>query len=317
MLTARAEAWSWGTTTLKLSLTIMIIRIKGDKRKWRLPLYAFSAFLVALAITSTIWNYTTCIPLEAAWDFSYPRTHCRQQKTNVLYLLVGGSKFSPSIANLVVRRTTDHEFSVLYTITDLIFAILPLLFILKMNRARREKIVLCFLMGLGILCAAASIPKFISYSVFASGGDTTKNGLGVVVWSQIELYVGITAACIPMLRTYFESTMRRLGFSITNSSRATPRSRTSGWNRANGVKETYELGSHDPVKSSRIPREADSESCQELAIVWEDGEGKRGSWREKELRNDILVTKDLNITTSISPRHYQAGFDDQQYGRAQ
>jgi hypothetical protein len=186
-----------------------------------------------------------------------------------------------------------------------------------MNRARREKIVLCFLMGLGILCAAASIPKFISYSVFASGGDTTKNGPGVVVWSQIELYVGITAACIPMLRSFFENSMRRLGLSITNSSRATPKSRTSGWNRANGIKETYELGSNGAVKSSRPIQEADSESCQELAVVWEDGDKKSGSWRERELGNDILVTRDLNVTTSISPRHHQTYFDDRPYGRAQ
>ena len=95
MLTARAEAWSWGTTLLKLSIATMIVRIKGEKNKWRWPLYGFCAFLVALALTSSAWNYTTCIPLEAAWDFDYPRTKCRPQATNVLYLLIGGSKSKP------------------------------------------------------------------------------------------------------------------------------------------------------------------------------------------------------------------------------
>jgi hypothetical protein len=92
MLTARAEAWSWGTTLLKLSIAIMIVRIKGDENKWRYPLYAFMTFLIAMAITSSAWDYTTCIPLQAAWDFSYPRTVCRAQSTNVLYLLIGGSE---------------------------------------------------------------------------------------------------------------------------------------------------------------------------------------------------------------------------------
>jgi len=284
MLTARAEAWSWGTTLLKLSITTMIVRIKGDKNKWRWPLYAFSAFLIAMAVTSSAWNYTTCIPLEAAWNFSYPRTVCRPQKTNVLYLLIGG---------------------IIYTITDLIFAILPLLFILKINRPLREKIVLCFLMGLGILCAAASIPKFISYSVFASGGDTTKNATGVVVWSQIELYVGIIAACIPMLRAFFEGVLRKVGISITNSSRGPSRDRTSGWNRTprSRINETYEMN----ATANKSRREPDSESYQGLAAsTWEDK--KTVSWEEKDLGNNILVTTDFR-TSSGPQSFYKEGSD--------
>jgi len=107
MLTARAEAWSWGTTLLKLSITTMIVRIKGDKNKWRYPLYAFSGFLLALAITSSAWNYTTCIPLAAAWDFSYPRTVCRAQRINVLYLLIGGSEFEFLKIQFLRGKVTD------------------------------------------------------------------------------------------------------------------------------------------------------------------------------------------------------------------
>lgn len=77
------------------------------------------------------------------------------------------------------------------------------------------------------------------------------------------------------------------------------------------------MGSIGVVKSSRPTKEADSESCQELAVVWEDGEGKRGSWREKELSNDILVGTNLDVTTSIPPRQQRAGYDDRPYGRAQ
>jgi hypothetical protein len=141
-------------------------------------------------------------------------------------------------------------------------------FILKINRPLREKIVLCLLMGLGILCAAASIPKFISYSVFANGGDTTKNATGVVMWSQIELYVGIIAACIPMLRAFFESALRRIGVSITNSSRGV--SRTSGWNRTPRRNDTYEM----KATAQKSSREPDSESYQGLAVSWEGRDGR-------------------------------------------
>jgi hypothetical protein len=146
-------------------------------------------------------------------------------------------------------------------------------------------------MGLGVLCAAASIPKFISYSVFASGGDTTKNASGVVVWSQIELYIGITAACIPMLRSFFEGALRRIGVSITNSSRGVTRSRTSGWNRANGVSETFEMKATAP-KSNREP---DSESYQGL-VISREREAKTLSWEGKEFNNQILVTTEFKAT---------------------
>ena len=177
---------------------------------------------------------------------------------------------------------------------------------MKINRPFREKVVLCFLMGLGILCAAASIPKFISFSVFANGGDNTKNASGVVVWSQIELYVGITAACIPMLRSFFETALRKIGISITNSSRGV--SRTSGWNRANGVNETFEMNATAP-KSAREP---DSESYQGLAVSWER-EGKTVSWEGKDYGNKILVTTDFKATSGPG-RFRQTAFDDHNSG---
>jgi hypothetical protein len=184
-----------------------------------------------------------------------------------------------------------------------------LFFILKINRPLREKIVLCLLMGLGILCTAASIPKFISYSVFASGGDTTKNATGVVVWSQIELYVGIIAACIPMLRAFFESALRRIGVSITNSSRGV--SRTSGWNRTPGRDDTYGMNA-TAQKSSREP---DSESYQGLAISCEGRDGRTVSWEGKEYGNKILVT--TGFKTASNPRHLrQADSDDHLFGRS-
>ena len=183
----------------------------------------------------------------------------------------------------------------------MVFAVLPLFFILKINRPLREKIVLCLLMGLGILCAAASIPKFISYSVFASGGDTTKNASGVVVWSQIELYVGITAACIPMLRSFFESALRKIGVSITNSSRGISRS-SAGWNRyhqSNRVNETFEMRNTVP-KSQREP---DSESHQELTVSFDKEGGKTVSWEERDLGNTILVTTDFRTSSNARPYH--------------
>jgi hypothetical protein len=107
--------------------------------------------------------------------------------------------------------------TVCYLATDIVFSFLPILFIRKIRRPMREKLVLGLLMALGLLCSAAVIPKLISLRAFGSNPDFTYNSQGVVVWSALEMYLGIIAVCIPVLRNHFEAGLRRLGFSVTGT----------------------------------------------------------------------------------------------------
>jgi hypothetical protein len=98
-----------------------------------------------------------------------------------------------------------------------IFALLPIVFIRKIQRPLREKIVLYFLMALGITCAASIIPKLVAFQQFKSRDNFTQTSAGTMVWSQIEVFTGITAVCIPVLKSWVERIMRNIGLLSSNS----------------------------------------------------------------------------------------------------
>lgn len=110
----------------------------------------------------------------------------------------------------------------MFLLTDAIFATLPIFFISKIRRPTREKIVLCCLMALGLICTAAVVPKLIALSDYASMSDFTYASAGMMLWSQIEVSIGIIGACIPVLKPLFERALRRVGLmSSSGTSRVT------------------------------------------------------------------------------------------------
>jgi hypothetical protein len=67
-------------------------------------------------------------------------------------------------------------------------------------------------MGLGLLCAAAIIPKIVQLRQNGiKGSDYTYTETGIYMWSVLEVYWGIIAACVPVLKSVFEDTLKKLG----------------------------------------------------------------------------------------------------------
>ena len=112
---------------------------------------------------------------------------------------------------------TDVLLPALFLLTDLLLALLPILFIRKLALPLRSKLVLYFLMALGVTCAASIIPKLIALQSFTDRGDFTYSSAGTMLWSQIEVYTGIIAVCIPVLKNAAERGLRRMGV-LTGSS---------------------------------------------------------------------------------------------------
>jgi hypothetical protein len=96
-------------------------------------------------------------------------------------------------------------------LTDVVFAILPIVFIRKIQRPLREKIVLYFLMALGITCAASIIPKLVVLRDFESRENFTQTSAATMLWSQVEVFTGIIAVCIPVLKSSAERALKTIG----------------------------------------------------------------------------------------------------------
>ncbi|TID22327.1 hypothetical protein E6O75_ATG11121 [Venturia nashicola] len=117
----------------------------------------------------------------------------------------------------------------LFAATDIVCALLPLFFIVKINRPIRERVVLFLLMAMGLLaCACGLIKTFLVKGVLQSR-DPIFEGASVGIWSYSEEYIGITAANIPCLKSLLEAVYHKLGGHITNTTNSSAKYSSSSY----------------------------------------------------------------------------------------
>jgi hypothetical protein len=111
-------------------------------------------------------------------------------------------------------------------------ACLPLIFISKINRPLREKVVLAVLMALGLLAAGCGIAKLVLIKPATLSADPNWRSVPLAIWSYVsvpkpvrlpndhryaEEDICIIAACIPCLKALMEKAFRALGGQITSA----------------------------------------------------------------------------------------------------
>jgi hypothetical protein len=99
--------------------------------------------------------------------------------------------------------------------SDILFAILPIVFIYKIQRPLREKIIIAVLMGLGLVASGAATAKVILLARLPTSTDPTSVGADTLIWTTLEESIGMMAACISMLKSLFERALKRFGLVST------------------------------------------------------------------------------------------------------
>lgn len=181
--------WTWGVSLAKISISFLLLRIKHTIR-WQIFLYTMIIILVANSISANIFQLGLCRPLASIWDPFIPVKHCWPIHYPRVCIIVN------AVVNIV---------------TDVLFTLIPLTFIYKIRRPLREKILLGFLLGLGIVASAASIVKVTLADEFPGSTDQTYDSVELSMWSIIEGNTTIIAACAPCLKSPAERALRRLG----------------------------------------------------------------------------------------------------------
>ena len=202
---------------IKNSIALMLLRLETNLalRKF---LWGNIILQVVLAFYNMLAQLLQCFPLRKVWD---------------LLGVVPGRCWSPEAIkiNLICQSS-------IIIITDLIFAIMPINFLRKVQRPVRERVVIGCLMGLGILASAASIAKMQASLKLSQVGDATTVGIQVGMWSAVEELIAFICACIPCLRSPFQRLLKSVGFMSTT--------RKSSFGR-----DYYNVGESGPIKGSR------------------------------------------------------------------
>ncbi len=188
---------------VKTSVACQFLRLKRTTC-WKAFLYAMIALQVATAIFNTIMQATRFIPAGAQWQ--------------------------PDLATRIKAQVwSDHSFRIGLTIssssnilTDVVFSLLPVVFLWDIQRPLREKIIVGSLMGLGLVASSASIFKAVEIKSYGGTSDLLAQGERICISSVLEEQLGLIAACIPCLRAWFQRVLIRFGVISTQGSHSAP-----------------------------------------------------------------------------------------------
>lgn len=159
------------------------------------------AFLTCFALTCSGTLIFSCIPVSASWDYSVrmdPSTKCFSNRT------FGDIGLFNSIVNII---------------TDIVFAVIPVPIILRLQVNKKTKFSLIIILSLGFFaCAAGIIKARLQAIAFETPDHLFENRFHV--WFVIELCLGILAASLPTLKPLFAAVLEGTRSRLATRSRS-------------------------------------------------------------------------------------------------
>ncbi|KAL8966707.1 MAG: hypothetical protein Q9197_005835 [Variospora fuerteventurae] len=285
--------------TGKISVALLIQRIQGPS-KWRLWFLRFCSVSVFITgLFAVIFLFAQCQPARALWTPSMIKDgtgHCW---------------------NPIPVNNYDIVIAGYFTFLDFALAILPIDMVWRLKIATKKKLLLCVLLGMGVLyvgnfgarsnsiidrLGSAGVCGAIKTSqlrTVTKKVDITWKLAGYLLWNALEVNVIIIAACVPTLRPLFLVVSGQAGAEayLKQSYQMAPRSKSgSRWRGGQPTNETASLKSIN-VKSKDIPLVHVSER-RESESGESSRDGKRsGNGPERQSCGEILQTTDIHMVS--------------------
>ncbi|KAI6774974.1 hypothetical protein HG530_001732 [Fusarium avenaceum] len=148
--------------------------------KRRMFLWLTIWFVAISYVVTLLVIFCICVPLDRHWDLNPNRT-C-SPRTYVITFNVGwGLSF----------------------MGDLLVFILPWLIVPAMNVKRTLRLGIYFTFLVGSINMAVSLVRFVM--IWKAGADSTISLSTIILWSALDVNIGLVIACLPSLRPYFGS----------------------------------------------------------------------------------------------------------------
>ncbi|GIK06360.1 hypothetical protein Aspvir_002008 [Aspergillus viridinutans] len=204
----------------KVSLLASYLRIGGFVKAYRIVIIAVIVACVGNQLAFTFVLCFACHPIAKQWDMSIQGT-CID-----------------ALASYYALAGTSLAF-------DCIIIALPLPVLITLHLQRRQKIALVALFALGFFVTIIQIIRIFTIKNLKTYTDSQ----GIVLWSVIEISLGVIISCIPTYGPLFHSlklaSSRRRYPGGSQSYRLTPSKRPSGY--------IHGSGSNSSPFDSRIP----------------------------------------------------------------
>jgi hypothetical protein len=123
-----------------------------------------------------------------------------------------------------------YEQATVTTLTDWIFALLPIPLLWNTTMDRRSKLSVGLILSLGAFGSICSIVRFKYIDSLGDRNDFFWNAANVSIWSTIEMGTGIIAGCLATMRPLFKKFMyRAVHFTHAAARGAQPSSKVRMW----------------------------------------------------------------------------------------
>ncbi|KAM5347297.1 hypothetical protein ACJ41O_010302 [Fusarium nematophilum] len=146
--------------------------------KRRIFLWVTIGFVAMAYVTTIVMVFCMCLPLERNWAID-PTKACSSASIGIIFQVGWGLHF----------------------LGDLLVFILPWLIVPALNVKRALRLGIYFTFLLGTINIAFCLVRFIT--IQRAGEDYSISLSTIVLWSSLDVNIGLVVACLPSLRPYF------------------------------------------------------------------------------------------------------------------
>lgn len=215
---ANALIYCGSTTFAKFSVLHFYGRIFSVDQRLRIVMKVVYGLTLSYLIIAVFGMVFSTNPIEAQWKFWMPKNS--SINTFDFYLAL-------AIMNIIL---------------DALILAIPQAMVWKLQMSTRRKILVSLVFMLGAFVCVASIARII-YVMTLDVTDLTYTTALPAIWTGVEMYCGIIAACLPIMYSLFKSTWVRFASQkgsnrITDPESYHPRSSMRKLERAKQADET-------------------------------------------------------------------------------
>ncbi|KAI5364727.1 hypothetical protein Slin15195_G042650 [Septoria linicola] len=172
---------------IKLSISLMLMRVAGPKKKYVNSLWAMTALFVTMNAIAFFYIIFRCSPVSYAWDTTIPGGTCLP---------------SQDLADVYYATTAVN------IVADWFCALIPIPLLWNIHLNTNAKLSVGFLLSLGILASLSACIR-LKYTVNLNNSDDYLYSVAdVVIWGYAENGVGFVVGCISTLRPLFRKVFR-------------------------------------------------------------------------------------------------------------
>jgi hypothetical protein len=192
----------WVSSIARVSIASLLLQLETSP-PWRVTLYAAASLQIVVALCANVAQLTDCRPIYAKWEH-VPDAICwtPEMSRAYYYFPIGKCATDWQSKGLLLNLVGASG------ISDLAFAIMPVLLIRKLNRPLLERTVVGILMALSLCGMATVIARAVLKAASDRTGDNRRQIHLQIIMCRLEDCALIAASCAPFLKGPIEQFIR-------------------------------------------------------------------------------------------------------------